>query len=70
MVPSSEELSYIFQRRFGQILAQIHDDLPREDDLGILFLGNDVRRTDAEVLGNDFQNAGKRDFVRRVRRPG
>ena len=38
MIASAQELTDVFQRCLRQFFGQVHDNLPREDDFGILFL--------------------------------
>lgn len=56
MIPSAERFSDILQTGICHAAAQIHNDLPRINDLFIPALGRDVQRRQVEMVGYNLND--------------
>ena len=56
MILFPKEFSYVYIGSGGQVTAEVHDNLPGKDKFRVSFLGTDIFRPDAEMLGYHIDN--------------
>ena len=68
VVPAAKEPSDLLKGGAGDLLAEIHADLPGIGDVFAPLLGGDIKGGQAEMVRHHLDDGIRRDFTPRIRR--